>query len=75
MPLYETGAYRVKASAIDNVKRAIREFIAYLTTNEPGTEMYLAWQQTTDPTRFLHLFRFRDAAARPSRYHGGREEV
>ena len=35
--------------------------------------MYLAWQQKDDPTRFLHLFRFRDAAA--SNLHGQSQAV
>lgn len=71
--LYESGAYQIKASAIDKVKLAIREFVEYLETSEPGTEMYLAWQQKDDPTRFLHLFRFRDAAA--SNLHGQSQAV
>jgi hypothetical protein len=35
--------------------------------------MYLAWQQEDDPTRFLHLFIFEDAAAQTRR--GGSEAV
>ena len=56
MQIYETGAYQVKSSAINKVKLAIEEFVKYLQTSEVGTEMYLAWQQKDDPTRFLHLF-------------------
>ena len=63
MPLYQTGGYRVKPGAVDKVKRAIVEFVEYVKKNEPGTEMYLAWQEKADPTRFLHLFRFKDEAA------------
>src|SRR5690349_16774061 len=60
-----------KPPRIDNVKRAIREFIAYLMTNEPGTEMYLAWQQTTDPvSTSVSISGCR--GARLSRYHGVR---
>lgn len=73
MPIYETGAYQIKSSAIAKVKLAIQEFVKYLQTSEPGTEMYLAWQQKEDPTRFLHLFRFRDAAAR--QMHGESQAV
>jgi quinol monooxygenase YgiN len=31
--------------------------------NEPGTHMYLAWQEKDDPTRFNHLFIFENEAA------------
>jgi quinol monooxygenase YgiN len=68
MAIYETGAYQIRPSAAEKLKRAIRAFVEYLQTNESGTEMYLAWQQKDDPTRFLHLFRFKDNAA--SRLHG-----
>jgi quinol monooxygenase YgiN len=73
MPVYQTGAYQVKASAVEKVKDAIREFVGYVQANEPGTKMYLAWQQKDDPTRFLHLFIFGDAAAQAA--HGQSEEV
>ena len=63
MAIYQTGAYQVKASAVDKVKHAIKDFVSYVKANEPGTHMYLAWQQKDDPTRFLHLFIFEDEAA------------
>jgi quinol monooxygenase YgiN len=52
MPLYQTGGYQVKPSGVNKVKQAIKEFVAYVQANEPGTHMYLAWQQKDDPTRF-----------------------
>ena len=73
MPIYETGGYQVKASATEKVKEAIKEFVDYVKENEPGTRMYLAWQQTDDPTRFLHFFIFADAEAQ--RLHGQSEAV
>ncbi len=73
MAIYQTGGYRVKASAVDKVKRAIKDFVRYVEENEPGTQMYLAWQQNDDPTRFLHLFIFKDAAAQ--KRHGESEAV
>jgi quinol monooxygenase YgiN len=73
MALYQTGGYQVKPSAVDKVKRAIQEFVRYVRENEPGTQMYLAWQQKDDPTRFLHLFIFEDAAAQAR--HGQSEAV
>jgi quinol monooxygenase YgiN len=63
MAIYQTATYRVKPQAVDKVKRAIEEFVRYVQANEPGTRMYVAWQQQSDPTRFIHLFIFEDAAA------------
>lgn len=73
MPIYQTGGYRVKPSAVEKVKKAIKEFVSYVQANEPGTQMYLAWQQTDDPTHFLHLFIFEDEAAQVR--HGESEAV
>jgi quinol monooxygenase YgiN len=63
MPIYQTGGYRVKPSAAEKVKQAIKVFVRYVQENKPGTKMYLAWQEKNDPTRFLHLFIFEDEAA------------
>lgn len=63
MAIYQTGGYRVKSSAVEKVKQAITVFVRYVQENEPGTKMYLAWQEKNDPTHFLHLFIFEDDAA------------
>src|SRR5215468_9278651 len=63
MAIYQTGGYQVQPAAVEKVKRAIREFVPYVQENEPGTQMYLAWQQQSDPSRFLHFFIFKDSAA------------
>jgi quinol monooxygenase YgiN len=63
MAIYQTATYQVKPQAVEKVKRAIVEFVQYVRANEPGTQMYVAWQQQTDPTRFIHLFIFKDSAA------------
>jgi quinol monooxygenase YgiN len=73
MAIYQTGAYQVKASGVAKVRQAIEEFVRYVKTEEAGTVMYLAWQQKDDPTRFLHLFIFEDAAAQA--HHGQSEAV
>ena len=73
MPLYQTGGYRVKPAAVNKVKAAIKDFVGYVQNNEPGTEMYLAWQEKDDPSRFLHLFIFKDATAQTG--HGQSEAV
>ena len=63
MAIYQTATYQVKPQAVDKVKLAIEEFVRYVHGNEPGTKMYVAWQQQDDPTRFIHLFIFEDEAA------------
>lgn len=73
MPIYQTGGYQVKPSAVNKVKQAIKEFVAYVQANEPGLQMYLAWQEKNDPTRFLHLFIFADETAQAR--HGESEAV
>ena len=73
MAIYQTGGYQVKASAVEKVKKAIKEFVAYVQANETGTRMYLAWQQQDDPTRFLHLFIFEDEASQAR--HGESDAV
>jgi len=73
MAVFQTGAYQVKPAAVGKVKQAIAEFVDYLRASEPGTQMYLAWQQKDDPTRFIHLFIFADEAAQAR--HGQSEAV
>ena len=63
MPIFQTGAYQVKPSAVDKTKQAIEQFVRHVQENEPDTQMYLAWQHKDDPTRFIHLFIFADKAA------------
>ncbi len=71
--LFQTGAYQVKRAALPQVKKAIEEFVQYVTEKEPGTLMYLAWQEKEDSTKFVHLFIFKDAASQE--LHGQSEAV
>lgn len=73
MPIFQTGGYQVKSSALNKVKQAIKDFVEYVRTNEAGTKMYLAWQRKDDPTRFLHLFIFEDEVAQ--KRHGESDAV
>jgi len=63
MAVYTIAQYRVRKSGVEKVKRAVEEFVPYVQANEPGTRMYIAWQQKDDPTRFVHFFIFEDEAA------------
>jgi quinol monooxygenase YgiN len=63
MPIYQTATYRVRPAGVDRVKLAIEDFVDYVRANEPGTQLYQAWQSQADETSFLHLFIFADEEA------------
>ncbi len=63
MAICQTAEYTVSPEGVEDVKRAIREFVEYVRADEPGTRMYVAWQRRDDPTRFIHLFIFDSPAA------------
>ena len=63
MPIYQTAHYQVNPDAVDKVKAAIVEFVDYVAAHEPGTRIYTAWQEESDPTKFVHLFEFADEEA------------
>lgn len=59
----QLARYEVRAEALERCLGAIHEFVAYVRANEPGTLRYEVWQEPDHPTRFVHIFVFRDAAA------------
>ena len=63
MPIYTIAEYQVRPEGLDKVRAAIREFVDYVTANEAGTKLYMAWEEQDDPTRFVHFFIFADAEA------------
>ncbi|MBV8053448.1 MAG: ester cyclase [Acidobacteriaceae bacterium] len=63
MPIYTVAQYQVRSAGVEKVKRAIEEFVPYVQSHEPGTRVYMAWQQQDDLTRFVHFFIFQDRAA------------
>ncbi len=69
----QLARYQVRAEALKRCLTAIREFVAYVRANEPGTLRYEVWQEREDPTRFVHIFVFRDADA--DRRHSESPEV
>ena len=71
MTIYQTAHYQVRAEAVDRVKTAIAEFVAYVAQNEPGSRLYSAWQERDDPTKFVHLFIFEDEAAHQAHGRSG----
>jgi quinol monooxygenase YgiN len=73
MSIFQTAEYQVEPGAVVAVKQAIEEFVAYVRAHEPGTRLYRAWQRQDDPTRFVHLFIFEDAAGQMA--HSGSAAV
>ena len=69
----QLARYQVRQEALPKCLAAIHEFVAYVRKNEPGTLRYDVWQERDDPTRFVHIFTFRDADA--DRAHGESAEV
>jgi quinol monooxygenase YgiN len=59
----QLARYQVRPGSLTRCLAAIREFVAYVRANEPGTLRYEVWQEREDPTRFVHIFVFRDAEA------------
>ncbi len=66
--IHELARYEVRPDALDEVIAAIHEFVAYIRDHEEGALRYEVWQEQERPTRFVHLFVWRDAEA--NRIHG-----
>ena len=66
--IHELARYEVKPEALETCIAAIHEFVAYVRQNEPGALRYEVWQEAEHPTRFVHLFVWRDEEA--NRVHG-----
>jgi quinol monooxygenase YgiN len=66
--IHELGRYEVRPEALEEVLAAIHEFVAYVRDNEPGALRYEVWQESEHPTRFVHLFVWRDEAS--NKLHG-----
>ena len=69
----QLARYQVRPEALERCLAAVREFVAYVRAHEPGTLRYEVWQEREDPTRFVHIFVFRDAEA--DRIHSESLEV
>ena len=69
----QLARYEVRPESLERCLAAIREFVAYVRANEPGTLRYEVWQEPENPTRFVHIFVFHDADA--DRAHSESAEV
>lgn len=59
----ELARYEVRPESLPACLDAIHEFVAHVRDNEAGALRYEVWQETEHPTRFVHLFIWRDAEA------------
>ena len=59
----ELARYEVRPDALEQCIAAIHEFVAYVRANEPGALRYEVWQESEHPTRFVHIFIWKDAEA------------
>ena len=66
--IHELARYEVRPDALAQCLAAIHEFVAYVRANEPGALRYEVWQEAEHPTRFVHIFVWRDEEA--NRIHG-----
>jgi hypothetical protein len=51
------------STTVDRVKTEIKDFVRYVTDNEPWSRLYCAWQEVEDPTKFVRLLIFEHEAA------------
>ena len=66
--IHELARYEVRPESLETCLAAIHEFVSYVRANEPGALRYEVWQEEDHPTRFVHLFVWKDEAA--NRVHG-----
>ena len=69
----ELARYEVRPESLEQCLAAIHEFVAHVRTSEPGALRYEVWQDRAHPTRFVHIFIWRDAEA--NRVHGASAAV
>ena len=62
-PVHQLAYYEVRREGLAKTLAAIRDFVPRVRENQPGTLRYDVWQERAKPTRFVHVFKFRDAEA------------
>ena len=71
--IHELARYEIRPEALGECLAAIHDFVAYIRANEPGALRYEVWQEAEHPTRFVHLFVWRDKKA--NTIHGESDAV
>jgi quinol monooxygenase YgiN len=66
--IHELARYEVRPEALEQCLAAVHEFVSYVRANESGALRYEVWQEASRPTRFVHIFVWKNAEA--NRVHG-----
>jgi quinol monooxygenase YgiN len=66
--IHELARYEVRPEALEECLAAIHKFVAYVREHESGALRYEVWQDKQRPTRFVHIFVWKDQEA--NRIHG-----
>jgi quinol monooxygenase YgiN len=61
--IYGTARFTVREGSLPEGLAAIREFVAYVSANEPRTRRYASFTDRDDPTSFTHVMVFEDETA------------
>jgi quinol monooxygenase YgiN len=73
MTVGKTAESTVRPDRRDECVVAVREVVAAVRENEPGTRLYVSFARADDETRFLHVMVFEDEEA--ERRHRGSDRV
>ena len=63
MAIAKTAAFAVRPESLARCEEVIREFVGVVTSDEPGTRMYVSLREQRDPTHFVHVMVFDDEVA------------
>jgi quinol monooxygenase YgiN len=63
MAIFRIGRYSVRPEGITSCQQVIHRTVALVTEQELTTLLYRALQDTTDPTRFVHISAYTDEEA------------
>jgi quinol monooxygenase YgiN len=70
MARYKTARYQVKPESVEKCKQILKEYLAFIKQNEPGTLFYIVVQDQADPTSFMHFGSYEDATAQEKHNNG-----
>ncbi len=71
--IQELARYEVRPESLNDCLAAIHEFVGYVRESEAGAIRYEVWQEREHPTRFVHVFVWRNDEAK--RIHGSSAAV